>query len=104
MKFFFSSHFLTGSFVLFVLMVIFCGPQAWAVGNGPDAGLNTSVGNLTNILNNNIIPVVLITGCLAGIAFSFMKSSPAPFVIALITTVSFGFAKAWINGTYALCV
>jgi hypothetical protein len=73
-----------------------------AVGNSPDAGLNTSVGNLVNILNNNLVPIILLCGCLAGAALSYMKSSPAPFIIALITTVSFGFARSWINGTYAV--
>ena len=80
------------------------GTDVLAVGNSPDAGLNTSVGNLVNILNNNLVPVVLICGCLAGAALAYMKSSPAPFIIALVTTVSFGFAKSWINGTYALLV
>jgi xanthosine utilization system XapX-like protein len=50
------------------------------------------------------VPVILITGCLAGVVFSFMKSSPTPFIIAFITTVSFGFAKTWIGGTYTVVV
>jgi hypothetical protein len=32
-----------------------------------------------------------------------MKSSPTPFVIAILTTISFGFAKVWINTTYTIC-
>lgn len=83
---------------------LICGADVLAVGNSPDAGLNTSVGNLTSILNNNLVPIILICGCLAGAAISFMKSSPTPFIIALITTASFGFAKAWIGGTYAVCI
>lgn len=78
------------------------GTDGLAVGESGDAGLNTSVGNLVSILNNNLVPVVLICGCLAGAALAYMKSSPSPFIIALITTVSFGFARSWINGTYAL--
>lgn len=93
---------------LFVLSLMALGtvlcPDVYAIGNSPDAGLNASVGNLTSILNNNLVPIILICGCLAGAAFSFMKSTPAPFVIALITTASFGFAKVWINTTYALCI
>lgn len=78
-------------------------PDAFAVGNGVDVGLNSRVANLTSILNNSLVPIILITGCLAGVAFSFMKSSPTPFIIAFITTASFGFAKSWIGGTYAVC-
>lgn len=94
------------TFVCLSLIAVFTlyGTDALAVGNSPDVGLNTSVGNLVNILNNNLVPIVLICGCLAGAALAYMKSSPAPFIIALITTVSFGFAKSWINGTYAVCV
>jgi hypothetical protein len=92
------------SFFAFAAILMLCGPEALAIGNSPDAGLNASVGNLASILNNNLVPVVLICGCLAGAAISFMKSSPTPFVIALITTASFGFAKVWINTTYAICV
>ena len=92
------------NFTYFALAAIFMlyGTDVLAVGQSPDAGLNTSVGNLVNILNHNLVPIVLICGCLAGAALAYMKSSPAPFIIALITTVSFGFAKSWINGTYAV--
>ncbi|MBA3814755.1 MAG: hypothetical protein H0X26_09815 [Alphaproteobacteria bacterium] len=93
-------------FTSFALATAFmlCGTGVLAVGDSPDAGLNTSVGNLTLILNNNLVPIILLCGCLAGAALAFMKSSPAPFIVALITTVSFGFAKSWIGGTYAVCV
>lgn len=95
---------LTLSFLIIFGAFLLCNSMVLAVGNSPDAGLNTSVGNLTSILNNSLVPIVLICGCLAGAALSFMKSSPTPFIIALITTASFGFAKAWIGGTYAVCV
>ena len=98
-----NSYF-TLSFLALAAAFMLCSPEVLAVGNSPDVGLNTSVGNLVSILNNNLVPIILVTGCLAGAAFSFMKSSPAPFVIALITTASFGFAKSWIGGTYAVCV
>jgi len=94
----------TLSFFAFAAALMLCGADALAVAISPDAGLNLSVGNLTSILNNSLVPIILICGCLAGAAFSFMKSSPAPFVIALITTASFGFAKVWINTTYAICM
>lgn len=80
------------------------GTDALAIGQSPDAGLNTSVGNLSSIVNNNLVPIVLICGCLAGVVISFMKSSPTPFIVALITTASFGFAHSWIGGTYAVLV
>lgn len=91
------------SFAIAAALMV-CGTDALAIGQSPDGGLNTSVGNLTSILNNNLVPIVLLCGCLAGVALSFMKSSPTPFIVALITTVSFGFAHSWINGTYAVCV
>ena len=97
-----KQHFV--SYLLALGLLFTYSTAAFAIGNSPDAGLNTSVGNLTSILNNNLVPIILICGCLAGAAFSFMKSSPAPFVIALVTTASFGFAKSWIGGTYAVCV
>ena len=90
------------TYVAIAAVFLLYGTDVLAVGQSPDAGLNTSVGNLVNILNHNLVPIVLICGCLAGAALAYMKSSPAPFIIALITTVSFGFAKSWINGTYAV--
>ncbi len=91
-------------FACMSLALVLGSSEVFAVGAGPDAGLNTSVTNLSNILNNSLVPVVLICGCLAGAAFSFMKSSPTPLIVALITTASFGFSKSWIGGTYALLV
>jgi uncharacterized membrane protein len=90
-------------FTLTAICMLF-GPEAFAISDSVDGGLNTSVKNLTGILEKNLVPVVLLCGCLAGIAISFMKSSPTPFIVALITTASFGFAHSWINGTYTVCV
>ena len=78
-------------------------PEVFAVANTTDAGLNTSTANLVGIVNGSLVPIVLISGCLAAAALSFMKSSPAPFIIAILTTISFGFARVWINTTYAIC-
>ncbi len=79
-------------------------PEAYGVAHTADAGFNASTNNLVGIINNSLVPITLIAGCLAAAALSFMKSSPAPFVIAILTTISFGFAKVWINTTYAICV
>ena len=92
----------TLTFSTLVAVLLLYGTDGLAVGQSGDAGLNTSVGNLVSILNNNLVPIILLCGCLGGAALAYMKSSPAPFIIALITTVSFGFARSWINGTYAL--
>ena len=92
------------TYLSLIAVFMLCGTDVLAVGASVDTGLNTSVGNLTGILDKSLVPVVLLCGCLAGVALSFMKSSPAPFIVALITTVSFGFAHAWITGTYAVCV
>ncbi|EKE08825.1 MAG: hypothetical protein ACD_16C00248G0007 [uncultured bacterium] len=78
--------------------------DAFGVSNTSDAGFNTSTTNLVGIINNSLVPITLISGCLAAAALSFMKSSPAPFIIAILTTISFGFAKVWINTTYAVCI
>ena len=78
-------------------------PEVFGVAATNDAGFNASTNNLVSIVNNSLVPIILISGCLAAVALSFMKSSPAPFVIAILTTISFGFAKVWINTTYAIC-
>ena len=78
-------------------------PEVFGVANTTDAGLNQSTANLVGIVNGSLVPIVLISGCLAAAALSFMKSSPAPFIIAILTTISFGFARVWINTTYAIC-
>lgn len=92
---------------LFVLVFLLLTPMglapAFGVANTADAGLNTSTANLLGIVNDSLVPIVLLSGCLASIALSFMKASPAPFIVAILTTISFGFAKVWINTTYAIC-
>ncbi|MDP4154217.1 MAG: hypothetical protein Q8929_01150 [Bacillota bacterium] len=92
------------TYLSLIAVIMLYGTDVFAVGESGDAGLNASVGNLVSILKNNLVPIVLVCGCLAGVALSFMKSSPTPFIVALITTASFGFAHAWINGTYAVLV
>lgn len=89
---------------LFALAFLVFTPEAFGVANTTDAGLNQSTNNLVGIINNSLVPITLIAGCLAAAALSFMKSSPTPFIIAVLTTISFGFAKVWINTTYAICV
>ena len=87
----------------FVLAFLLCTPEAFGVANTADAGFNQSTANLVGIINNSLVPITLIAGCLASAALAFMKSTPTPFVIAILTTISFGFAKVWINTTYAIC-
>jgi len=89
---------------LFTLAFLVFTPEVFGVANTTDAGLNQSTANLVGIINNSLVPITLIAGCLASAAVSFMKSTPTPFVIAILTTISFGFAKVWINTTYAICV
>jgi hypothetical protein len=88
---------------LFALAFLAFTPEAFSVANTADAGFNTSTNNLVGIINGSLVPITLIAGCLAAAALAFMKSTPAPFVIAILTTISFGFAKTWINATYAIC-
>ena len=95
------------SFFLMLLIatagIISAPPEVLALGQDTtDAGLNTSVTNLLAILNNKLTPVVLIAGCLASLIYSFAIAQPKPFILGLVTLCAFGFAKAWINGTYAL--
>lgn len=91
-------------FCLFILAFLIFTPEVFGVANTTDAGLNQSTTNLVGIINNSLVPITLIAGCLAAAGLSFMKSSPTPFIIAVLTTISFGFAKVWINTTYAICV
>ena len=91
-------------FCLCVMAFLFFTPEAFGVANTADAGFNQSTANLVGIINNSLVPIILIAGCLASAALAFMKSTPTPFVIAILTTISFGFAKVWINTTYAICV
>lgn len=87
----------------FTLAFLLCASKAFGVANTADAGFTASTNNLVGIINNSLVPITLIAGCLASAALAFMKSSPTPFVIAILTTISFGFAKVWINTTYAIC-
>jgi len=89
--------------LFFAMAFLVFTPEVFGVANTTDAGLNTSTANLVGIVNGSLVPIVLISGCLAAAALSFMKSSPAPFIIAILTTISFGFARVWINTTYAMC-
>ena len=91
-------------FCYLALSFVFFTPDAFGVADTADAGFSQSTTNLVGILNNSLVPITLISGCLAAAAFSFIKSSPGPFVIAILTTISFGFAKVWINATYAICI
>ncbi|MBY0501711.1 MAG: hypothetical protein K2P93_06900 [Alphaproteobacteria bacterium] len=91
-------------FCLFIFTFLAFSTQAFGVANTADAGFNQSTANLVGIINNSLVPITLIAGCLASAALAFMKSTPTPFVIAILTTISFGFAKVWINTTYAICV
>lgn len=90
---------------LFALLFLASTPEVFGAKTEEltDLGFKASTTNLFAILNNSLIPIVLIAGCLASAALAFMKSSPTPFVIAVLTTISFGFAKVWINTTYAIC-
>ena len=92
------------TFFLFMFAFLMFSTEAFGVANTADAGFNQSTANLVGIINNSLVPIILIAGCLASAALAFMKSSPTPFVIAILTTISFGFAKVWINTTYAICV
>jgi hypothetical protein len=92
------------AFCLFALTFLAYMPEAFGVANTTDAGLNQSTTNLVGIINNSLVPITLIAGCLAAAGLSFMKSSPTPFIVAVLTTISFGFAKVWINTTYAVCI
>ena len=96
-----SEHFNSLFFCAFAFLVFT--PEVFVVAQTTDAGLNQSTNNLVGIINNSLVPIILIAGCLASAALSFMKSTPTPFVIAILTTISFGFAKVWINTTYAIC-
>ena len=89
---------------VFALAFLAFTPEVFGVANTTDAGLNQSTNNLVGIINNSLVPITLIAGCLAAAGLAFMKSSPTPFIVAVLTTISFGFAKVWINTTYAICV
>ncbi len=90
---------------LFALFFLAFTPEVFGVDDKiADKGFQASTDNLVAIINGSLVPITLIAGCLASAALAFMKSTPTPFVIAILTTISFGFAKVWINTTYAICV
>lgn len=66
--------------------------------------MKTGVTYLTGLLDNNIIPLVLLTGTGAGAAVSYMKSSFTPLVIAICTAGGYGFAHKWISSVYTACI
>lgn len=76
-------------------------PDACAVKAGE---MKTSVDYVTALLDNNIVPLILTAGVVGGTAFAFIKSTFTPLVIALVTTVGYGFANKWLTSVYALCI
>lgn len=76
-------------------------PEAYAVKAGE---MKTSVDYVTALLDNNVVPLILTAGVVGGTAFAFIKSTFTPLVIALVTTVGYGFANKWLTSVYALCV
>jgi hypothetical protein len=90
---------------LFILALsaisIFFLPDAFAVKEGE---MKTGVNYLTGLLDNNIMPLVLLTGAGAGAAVSYMKSSFTPLVIAICTAGGYGFAHKWISSVYTACI
>ena len=77
------------------------GQEVYGVQDGEMRG---SVNYLTGLLNNNIVPAMIAAGMVAGAGFGFIKQQFAPLVIAICTTIGYGFARAWIGEVYALCV
>lgn len=90
--------------ILFIAVagLVLSSSEVLAVKDAADAGLSVGVTNLMGILNNKLTPVVLVAGCLASLAYSLAIAQPKPFIMGLVTLCGFGFAKAWIAGTYAL--
>ena len=76
-------------------------PEACAVKAGE---MKTSVDYVTNLLDNNLVPLILTAGVVGGMALAFIKSTYVPLVIALVTGVGYGFANKWLTSVYALCV
>lgn len=89
-------------FFVVIAISILTAPGVLAVQAAPDTGLSTGVTNLLLILNNKLTPVILTAGCLAALVYSLAIAQPKPFLLSLVTLCGFGFAKAWISGTYAL--
>jgi len=66
--------------------------------------MKESVDYVNLLLNNNIVPLILVAGVVGGTALAFIKSTFSPLVIALVTAVGYGFANKWLSTVYALCV
>ena len=75
--------------------------EAYAVKAGE---MKTSVDYVTALLDNNIVPLILVAGVVAGTAFAFLKSNFGPLVLSLVTAVGYGFAHKWLTTVYALCI
>jgi len=89
------------SFLTLVTTCLLFAPEAMAVKAGE---MKVGVTYLTELLDNNIIPLVLLTGTGAGAAVSYMKSSFTPLVIAICTAGGYGFAQKWISSVYTACI
>lgn len=76
-------------------------PEVFAVKEGE---MKAGVTYLTGLLDNNIIPLVLLAGTGVGAAVSYMKSSITPLIVSLCTAGGYGFAHKWIGTVYAVCV
>ena len=76
-------------------------PEASAVKAGE---MKESVDYVNLLLNNNIVPLILVAGVVGGTALAFIKSTFSPLVIALVTAVGYGFANKWLSTVYALIV
>ena len=76
-------------------------PEAFAVKEGE---MKVGVKYLTDLIDNNIIPLVLLAGTGTGAAVSYMKSSFTPLVISLCTAGGYGFAHKWISAVYTACI
>ncbi len=66
--------------------------------------MKESVDYVNLLLNNNIVPLILVAGVVGGTALAFIKSTFSPLVIALVTAVGYGFANKWLSTVYALIV
>ena len=96
-----NSRLLFVSFLTLAAACVLFAPEAMAVKEGE---MKTGVTYLTGLLDNNIIPLVLLTGTGAGAAVSYMKSSFTPLVIAICTAGGYGFAHKWISSVYTACI
>lgn len=80
---------------------LFFSPEAFAVREGE---MRESVTYVTSLLDNNIVPLILTAGVAGGAAFGFLKQNFTPLVMAMLTSVGYGFGHKWISTVYSLCV